>query len=158
MRGIHVTNELDADLGSSDPLEWPGYRDTLASVVAACRVPMTSLVIGEGCSGGALALASHEQLWITPDAYFSVTSPEGATAILKRDAFDVPRVARALRVTPADLLELGVVAGIARDEPVSLGAPAPDFSQSRTDSPRLRPVSSTDADDVERIRTASASW
>jgi len=53
---------------------------------------------------------SHEQRWITPDAYFSVTSPDGATAILKRDAFDIPRVARELRVTPADLLELGVVA------------------------------------------------
>jgi acyl-CoA carboxylase subunit beta len=93
---------------------------------------MTSLVIGERGSGGALALASHEQLWITPDAYFSVTSPERATAILKRDAPDVPHVARELRVSPADLLELGVVAGIARDEPVSLGAPAPDCFVVRT--------------------------
>ena len=95
----------------------------LLGAVAACRVPVTSLVIGEGGSGGALALASHEQLWITPDAYFSVTAPEGATAILKRDPSDVPRVACDLRISPAELLELGVVAGIAGAEPVPLAAP-----------------------------------
>jgi acetyl-CoA carboxylase carboxyl transferase subunit beta len=108
----------------------------LLAAVAACRVPMTSLVIGEGGSGGALALAAHQQLWITPDAYFSVTSPEGATAILKRDASDVPRVARELHISPADLLELGVVAGIAGEEPVLLGAPRSRYAEDVEPSPK----------------------
>jgi acetyl-CoA carboxylase carboxyl transferase subunit beta len=117
----------------------------LFAAVAACRVPVTSLVVGEGGSGGALALASHQQLWITPDAYFSVTAPEVATEILKRDRAEVPRVACDLRVSPADLLELGVVAGIAGDEPVSLG-PTGD----------LRSVASPAADDLEPRRRAGA--
>jgi acetyl-CoA carboxylase carboxyl transferase subunit beta len=87
------------------------------AAVAAVRVPVTSLVIGEGGSGGALALASHQRLWIAPDAYFSVIAPEAATAILKRTPADVPDVASELRISLHELLGLGVVAGIARDEP-----------------------------------------
>jgi hypothetical protein len=83
------------------------------AAVAEAGVPITSLVIGEGGSGGALALASHDNLWITPDAYFSVIAPEAATAILKQDPADVPAVATQQRLRPQDLVELGVVRGIA---------------------------------------------
>ncbi|XVS63892.1 carboxyl transferase domain-containing protein [Actinosynnema sp. CA-299493] len=82
----------------------------LFAAVAEARVPITTLVIGEGGSGGALALSSPEHTWITPDAYFSVIAPELAAAILKRD--DVPRLADDLRLRPQDLVELGVVRGI----------------------------------------------
>ncbi len=82
----------------------------LFGAVAEARVPITTLVIGEGGSGGALALSSPEHTWITPDAYFSVIAPELAAAILKRD--DVPRLADDLRLRPQDLVELGVVRGI----------------------------------------------
>jgi acetyl-CoA carboxylase carboxyl transferase subunit beta len=92
----------------------------LFAAIAAVRVPVTSLVIGEGGSGGALALASPGRLWIAPDAYFSVIAPEAATAILKRAPSDVPAVASALRVSPRELLELHVVTGIAGDEPVEV--------------------------------------
>jgi acetyl-CoA carboxylase carboxyl transferase subunit beta len=85
----------------------------LFAAIASARVPITSLVIGEGGSGGALALASHDNLWITPDAYFSVIAPEAATAILKQDPADVPAVAAQQRLRPQDLVELGVVRGIA---------------------------------------------
>jgi acyl-CoA carboxylase subunit beta len=86
----------------------------LFAAVAAARVPITSLVIGEGGSGGALALASHDNLWIAPDAYFSVIAPEAATAILKQDQADVPAIATQLRLRPQDLVELGIARGIAR--------------------------------------------
>lgn len=82
----------------------------LFAAVAETRVPITTLVIGEGGSGGALALSSPEHTWITPDAYFSVIAPELAAAILKRD--DVQTLADDLRLRPQDLVELGVVRGI----------------------------------------------
>ncbi|QQQ75904.1 acetyl-CoA carboxylase [Saccharothrix sp. 6-C] len=82
----------------------------LFAAVAEARVPITTLVIGEGGSGGALALSSPEHTWITPDAYFSVIAPELAASILKRD--DVRRLADDLRLRPQDLVESGVVRGI----------------------------------------------
>jgi acyl-CoA carboxylase subunit beta len=76
-------------------------------------VPVTSLVIGEGGSGGALALASHTELWIAPDAYFAVIGPEAAAAILKLPPEDAPVVADRMLLRPQDLVALGVVQGIA---------------------------------------------
>ncbi|MBP2472662.1 acetyl-CoA carboxylase carboxyl transferase subunit beta [Crossiella equi] len=101
--------------------EQAGMGSALAELfgaVASVDVPVTTLVIGEGGSGGALALASADRLWITPDAYFSVIAPELGAAILKRGAEDVARTANQLRLRPQDLLELGVVHGIAGAEPI----------------------------------------
>ncbi|MFF5011929.1 carboxyl transferase domain-containing protein [Streptomyces sp. NPDC001165] len=80
--------------------------------VAAARVPITTLVIGEGGSGGALALAAPGNTWATPDSYFSVIAPELAAAILKRPPEEVEATAGQLRIRPQDLVELGVVRGI----------------------------------------------
>jgi acetyl-CoA carboxylase carboxyl transferase subunit beta len=83
------------------------------AAVAGAGVPVTTLVIGEGGSGGALALGSHTDLWVTPDAYFTIIAPEAAAAILKLPATDVPAVARRMRLRPQDLVELGIARGIA---------------------------------------------
>jgi acyl-CoA carboxylase subunit beta len=80
--------------------------------MASSQVPVTSVVIGEGVSGGALALASPSDLWIARDGYLAVTAPELAASILKLDARDIPRVATWLRLTPAELLSRGIVRGI----------------------------------------------
>ncbi|MFF3360523.1 carboxyl transferase domain-containing protein [Streptomyces misionensis] len=80
--------------------------------VAAARVPVTTLVIGEGGSGGALALAAPGNTWATPDSYFSVIAPEPAAAILKRPPEAVESTADQLRLRPQDLVELGLVRGI----------------------------------------------
>jgi acetyl-CoA carboxylase beta subunit len=85
--------------------------------VAESPVPVTTLVIGEGGSGGALALAAPGSTWVTPDAYFSVIAPELAAAILKRPPDQAPRTADQLRVRPQDLVDLGVVRGIAEGPP-----------------------------------------
>ncbi|MEU2564654.1 carboxyl transferase domain-containing protein [Streptomyces longispororuber] len=82
------------------------------AAVAAARVPVTSLVVGEGGSGGALALAAPGRTWATPDSYFSVIAPEAAAAILKRPRADAPALADELRVRPEDLVDLGVVRGV----------------------------------------------
>ncbi|MGW7082811.1 carboxyl transferase domain-containing protein [Streptomyces sp. NPDC054871] len=84
----------------------------LFAAVATAPVPVTSLVIGEGGSGGALALASPDSLWATPDSYFSVIAPELATAILKRGEGEIRSTAEHLRLRPQDLVELGVARGI----------------------------------------------
>ncbi|MFD3378294.1 MULTISPECIES: carboxyl transferase domain-containing protein [unclassified Streptomyces] len=80
--------------------------------VAAAGTPLTTLLIGEGGSGGALALAAPDNTWATPDSYFSVIAPELAAAILKRPPEEVRATADQLRIRPQDLVDLGVVRGI----------------------------------------------
>ncbi|MET7973141.1 carboxyl transferase domain-containing protein [Streptomyces mirabilis] len=84
----------------------------LFAAVATARTPVTTLVIGEGGSGGALALAAPGNTWATPDSYFSVIAPELAAAILKRPASEVHDTADQLRIRPQDLVDLGVIRGI----------------------------------------------
>ncbi|MET7442377.1 carboxyl transferase domain-containing protein, partial [Streptomyces sp. NPDC005568] len=82
------------------------------AAVAGARVPITTVVVGEGGSGGALALAAPGNTWAAPDSYFSVIAPELAAAILKRPADRVRATADQLRVRPQDLVALGVVRGV----------------------------------------------
>ncbi|MFI8187646.1 carboxyl transferase domain-containing protein [Streptomyces sp. NPDC085946] len=89
----------------------PAIADLFAAM-AAVRTPVTTLVIGEGGSGGALALAAPGNTWATPDSYFSVIAPELAAAILKLPPEQVEATADRLRVRPQDLVELGVIRGV----------------------------------------------
>ncbi|MFJ7259752.1 carboxyl transferase domain-containing protein [Streptomyces globosus] len=90
--------------------------DTFAAVAEA-SVPVTTLLIGEGGSGGALALAAPGNTWVTPDSYFSVIAPEMAAAILKRPAAEAPATAGQLRIRPQDLVALGVARGVVAPQP-----------------------------------------
>ena len=73
------------------------------------KTPILSIVIGEGGSGGALALAVADEVWMLEDAYYSVISPEGAASILWKDAGRAREAAESLRLTAQDLLQFGVV-------------------------------------------------
>jgi len=73
------------------------------------QVPAVSVVIGEGGSGGALAIGVANRVLILENAIYSVISPESCAAILWRDAGEAERAAEALRLTARDLLELDVV-------------------------------------------------
>lgn len=84
----------------------------LLQAIAEATVPILSVTIGQGGSGGSLALAAPQNLWITSDGYFSVTNPEAAAAILKRAPEEVPSVADQLRLGPEDLQKLDVVRGV----------------------------------------------
>jgi acetyl-CoA carboxylase carboxyl transferase subunit beta len=75
-------------------------------------IPTVSVCVGEGGSGGALALAAADRLLVQRHAFFSVIAPEGAAAILHRDAARAAEVAEQLRLTSVDLLELGIVDGV----------------------------------------------
>lgn len=77
--------------------------------MARLTVPVVATVIGEGGSGGALALAVADRVLMQEKATYSVISPEGCAAILWRDAAFAPQAAEALRPTAAHLLGLGVI-------------------------------------------------
>lgn len=115
--GLPVLTLVDTPGAANDArAERDGVGPALAELfaaVAGATVPITTLVIGEGGSGGALALAAPERTWITPDAYFAVIAPESGAAILKRGPEEVPDVAERLHLRPRDLVELGFVCGVA---------------------------------------------
>ena len=79
------------------------------SELMTVRTPVLSIVIGEGGSGGALALAVADEVWMLEDAYYSVISPEGAASILWKDANRAKEAAESLRLTAGDLYEFGVI-------------------------------------------------
>ncbi|WP_210574126.1 carboxyl transferase domain-containing protein [Streptomyces sp. GESEQ-4] len=115
--GIPVLTLVDTPGAANDAeAERQGVGAAIADVfvaVAGARTPITTLLIGEGGSGGALALAAPGNTWATPDSYFSVIAPELAAAILKRPAEEVEATADQLRIRPQDLAELGVIRGVA---------------------------------------------
>lgn len=73
------------------------------------KVPIISVLIGEGGSGGALALAVADQVWMLENAIYSVISPEGCASILWKDASHSADAAQSLKLTAQDALELHVV-------------------------------------------------
>ena len=78
------------------------------SEMSALPVPIVSVIIGEGGSGGALALGVADRVLMSEHAIYSVIAPEGAAAILYRDVARAPEVAAALKITAWDCLRLGV--------------------------------------------------
>lgn len=78
-------------------------------VFAGLMVPTVTVVIGEGGSGGALALAVADRVLMLENSVYSVISPEGCAALVWRDAAEAPRAAAALRVAAGELLELGLI-------------------------------------------------
>jgi acetyl-CoA carboxylase carboxyl transferase subunit beta len=103
----------------------------LLVAVASCQVPITSVVVGEGVSGGAMALASPTDLWMAPAGYLAVTAPELATSILKLPIDDVPQVAGLLRLTPAELLDRGIIRGIVQPPVATPGSARPQAGDPR---------------------------
>ncbi|ASJ52428.1 acetyl-CoA carboxylase carboxyl transferase subunit alpha [Brevibacillus formosus] len=84
--------------------------------MATFGVPIICIVIGEGGSGGALAISVGNRIYMLENSYYSVIAPESAAAILWRDSSLGMRAAETMKITAPDLLELGVIDGII-DEP-----------------------------------------
>jgi acetyl-CoA carboxylase carboxyl transferase subunit alpha len=92
-----------------------GQAEAIASCIEVClsiRVPLISVIIGEGGSGGAIALAAGNSVYMLEHAVYSVISPEGCASILWRSADQAQTAAEALKLTAADLLALGVIDGV----------------------------------------------
>jgi acetyl-CoA carboxylase carboxyl transferase subunit alpha len=89
-----------------------GQDEAIARAIETClqiAVPLVGVIIGEGGSGGAVALAVADRVLMLEHAVYSVISPEGCAAILWRSGEEAPAAAEAMRLTAQDLHELGVV-------------------------------------------------
>ncbi|MBU9712926.1 acetyl-CoA carboxylase carboxyl transferase subunit alpha [Evansella tamaricis] len=80
--------------------------------MAGLHVPIVCVVIGEGGSGGALALGVGDRIYMLENSTYSVISPEGAAALLWKDASLAKRAAETMKITAPDLLELGLIDGM----------------------------------------------
>ncbi len=84
--------------------------------MSSLKVPIVSVVIGEGASGGALGIGVCDKMMMMKNTWYSVISPEGCASILFRDAKKAEDAAEALKAIPEDLLEIGICDKII-DEP-----------------------------------------
>lgn len=89
--------------------------------MSGLKVPVLSVVIGEGGSGGALALAVADEVWMLENSVYSILSPEGFASILWKDSKKAKEAAEVMRLTADDLKELGIVERVIAEEK--------DFSQ-----------------------------
>lgn len=79
------------------------------------KTPILSILIGEGGSGGALALAVANEVWMLENAVYSVISPEGCASILWKDPAKTAEAAKCLRLTSKDLFTMGVIERVIRE-------------------------------------------
>ena len=109
--------------------------------MAGLTVPVISVVIGEGGSGGALALGVANQVWMLENAVYSVISPEGCASILYKDAGKAADAAAALHLTAHDLAGLGIVERVVSEHDGDVDALAAelraDFTQTIAELARL---------------------
>ena len=83
--------------------------------MSALRVPILSVVIGEGGSGGALAMAVADEVWMLENAVYSILSPEGFASILWKDSKRAGEAAEIMKLTAEDLKEMGMIEQIIRE-------------------------------------------
>lgn len=117
------------------PGAYPGVQaeaHNVAGAIAACiwamlrhPAPTVAVILGEGGSGGAVALAAADRVLMLENATYSVISPEGAASILWKDAKVAPKAAEALKLTARDLYELGLIDEVIPEPP---GGAHTDFS------------------------------
>lgn len=77
--------------------------------MSSLQTPILSVVVGEGGSGGALALAAADEVWMLENAVYSILSPEGFASILWKDSGRAEEAARLMKMTSGDLLEQHMV-------------------------------------------------
>jgi acetyl-CoA carboxylase carboxyl transferase subunit alpha len=105
-----------------------GQAEAIARSTEAClnvKVPIVSVIIGEGGSGGAIAIATGNRVYMLEHAIYSVISPEGAASILWRDSTRAKEAAQNMKITAEDLKQFGVIDGII-PEPVGGAHREPD--------------------------------
>ena len=134
-----------------------GQAEAIARSTEACLalpVPMVATIVGEGGSGGAVALASAERVLMLEHAVYSVISPEGCASILWRTAEKAPDAAEAMKVTAQNLKELGAIDRIVK-EPVGGAHRDPEAtarSLAMAIGEELDMLSRHSADELRRMR------
>ena len=134
-----------------------GQAEAIARSTEMClnvRVPIVSVVVGEGGSGGAIAIATGNRVYMLEHAIYSVISPEGAASILWRDPTRARDAATSMKITADDLKTLGVIDGIIR-EPVGGAHRHPEAvieATGATIAGALKDMSKTSGDDLRSER------
>jgi acetyl-CoA carboxylase carboxyl transferase subunit alpha len=117
--GLPIVTLLDTAGAFPGPAaEERGQAESIASsikLMTGLQVPIVVVIVGEGGSGGALAIGVGDRVLALENAVYSVISPEGCAAILWRAPEAAPIAAAAMRMTAAEQLELGVIDGIIRE-------------------------------------------
>jgi acetyl-CoA carboxylase carboxyl transferase subunit alpha len=134
-----------------------GQAEAIARSTEACLrlgVPNVAVIIGEGGSGGAIALATANRAYMLEHAIYTVISPEGAASILWRDSARAQEAATAMKITAADLLNLKIIDGIV-EEPPGGAHRDPDKVIDRAGgviAAALNDLAGRDRDDILRLR------
>ncbi|HXC30709.1 MAG TPA: acetyl-CoA carboxylase carboxyltransferase subunit alpha [Stellaceae bacterium] len=134
-----------------------GQSEAIARAIETCldiRVPVVATVIGEGGSGGAIALAAGNAVLMMEHAIYSVISPEGCASILWRSGDNAQDAAEALKLTAQEMLRLGVVDQIV-SEPLGGAQRAPQEAIARLGEAvdeALRPLARLDGETLRRQR------
>ncbi len=102
-------------LGAEERGQGQAIAENLMEMMAL-RTPIVSILVGEGGSGGALALAVADEVWMLENAVYSVLSPEGAASIIWKDARRTEEASEFLKLTAEDLLHFGVVEKVFPEE------------------------------------------
>lgn len=102
-------------LGAEERGQGQAIAENLMGMMAL-NTPILSVLIGEGGSGGALALSVADEVWMMENAVYSVISPEGCASILWKDSTRAAEAAQFLRLTAQDLLEFGVIEQVISEE------------------------------------------
>jgi acetyl-CoA carboxylase carboxyl transferase subunit alpha len=122
--------------------------------MAALRTPIVAAVIGEGGSGGALALGLADRILMCENAIYSVISPEGCAAILWRDASLKEKAADALKLTAQDLHRLGIIDQIVAEPPGGAHADPAEAARALGEAleHHVGELANTEADELVRSR------
>lgn len=104
-------------IGAEERGQGQAIAENLMEMTTLC-VPVISILIGEGGSGGALALAVADRVWMLQNAVYSVISPEGCASILWKDSAYAEAAAESLKLTAEDALVLGVIERILSEKEI----------------------------------------
>ena len=109
------TSGARCGIGAEERGQGQAIAENLMEMSTLC-VPIVSVLIGEGESGGALALAAADRVWMLQNAVYSVISPEGCASILWKDAGKAAQAAESLKLTASDARHLGIIERIISEE------------------------------------------
>ena len=102
-------------IGAEERGQGQAISENIAEMINL-KVPIISIVIGEGGSGGALGLSVTDEIWMLENSVYSVISPEGCASILWKDSKRAKEAADCLKITSDDLLKLGIIDRIISEE------------------------------------------
>lgn len=127
------TAGASCDMGAEERGQGQAIAENLMEMMTL-KTPVISLFAGEGGSGGALALAVADQVWMMENAYYSVISPEGCASILWKDSKRVKEACDCLRLTAEDMVDLGTAERVFPEPEGEFDALWPDLKEALTEA------------------------